>query len=89
MHHVITFVKDEGSNLSTMTNTLHSIIIYQPLKPNHVYESTCFGHVMSKACRYVTNNDKVFKSLMEVNVKDAQTTLQKTITWTKKFGEGR
>jgi hypothetical protein len=26
---------------------------------------------------------------MEVNMKDAQATLQKTITWTKKFGEGR
>jgi hypothetical protein len=44
---------------------------------------------MSKACQYATNNDKVSKSLMEVNVKDAQATLQKTITWTKKFSEGR
>jgi len=59
------------------------------LKPNHVYEITCFGHVMSKACQYAINDDKASKSLMEVNVKNAQATLQKTITWTKKFGEGR
>ncbi len=26
---------------------------------------------------------------MQVNVKDAQTTLQKTITWTKKFSRSR
>jgi hypothetical protein len=40
---------------------------------------------MSKACQYATNDDKVFKSLMQVNVKDAQTTLQKIITWTKEI----
>ncbi len=29
------------------------------------------------------------KSLMQVNAKDAQATLQKSITWTKKFNKGR
>jgi hypothetical protein len=29
------------------------------------------------------------KSLMQVNVKDAQVTLQKSITWTKKSSKGR
>jgi len=43
MYHVITFMKDEGSNLSTMATTLHSIIICQPLKPNHVYEIHVLG----------------------------------------------
>jgi hypothetical protein len=52
MHHVITFMKDEGSNLNSMETTLHFIIICQPLKLNHVYESTCFGDVMFKACQY-------------------------------------
>jgi hypothetical protein len=80
MHHVITFMKDEGSNLSTMATTLCFIIICQPLKFNHVYEGTYFGHVMSKVCQYAINNDKVSKGLMQVNVKDAQATLQKTIT---------
>jgi len=44
---------------------------------------------MFKVCQYVTYNDKVLKCLMQVNVKDAQTTLQKTITWTKKFSRSR
>ncbi len=70
MHHVITFVKDEGNNLSTMAATLCSIIICQPLKLNQVYESTCFGHVMSKVCQYATYNDKVLKGLMQVNLKE-------------------
>ncbi len=29
------------------------------------------------------------KSLMQVNAKDAQATLQKSITWTKKSNKGR
>jgi hypothetical protein len=84
MHHVITFMKDESNILSTMAIALRSIIICQPLKLNQVYEGTCFGHVMSKVCQY---DNKVSKGLMQVNVKDAQTILQKTITWTKKFGK--
>jgi len=47
---------------------------------NHVYEGTYFGHVMSKVCQYATNNDKVSKGLMQLNVYDAQASLQKTIT---------
>jgi len=73
--HVIAFVKYEGSNLNTMATALCFIIICQPLKFNHVYEGTYFGHVMSKACQYVINDDKVSKSLMQVNVKDAQADL--------------
>jgi hypothetical protein len=79
-------MKDEGNNLSTMGTTLCSIIICQPLKLNQVYEGMCFGHVMSKACQY---DNKVFKGLMQVDVKDAQVVLQKTITWTKKSSKGR
>ncbi len=81
MHRVIAFVKDEGNNLSIMATKLCFIIICQPLKFNHVYEGTYFGHVMFKACQYATNDDKVFKGLIQVNVKDAQATLQMIITW--------
>ncbi len=86
MHHVIAFMKDESNNLSTMATTLLSIIICQPLKLNQVYEGTCFGHVMSKVCQY---DNKVYKGLMQVDVKDAQAILQKTITRTKKSSKGR
>jgi hypothetical protein len=34
-------------------------------------EGTYFGHVMSKACQYATNDDNVFTRLTLVSVKDA------------------
>jgi hypothetical protein len=50
LHQVITFMKDEDTNLATiMATTLHSIINYEPLKILRVYESTCIEHVMAKA----------------------------------------
>ncbi len=39
-----------------------------------------FGHVMSKACQYVTNKTKVGVAMKEINLKDAKIDLQKTIT---------
>ncbi len=89
LHQVIAFVKDEDTNLVIMATTLHSIIDYEPMKILKVYEGTCFGHVMSNACEYVTNDDKVFVGLEHVNVKDAQASLLKAITLIKKFGRGR
>jgi hypothetical protein len=44
---------------------------------------------MSKACQYATNDEKVTTSLKQINVKVAQGSLQKTITWMKKLGKGR
>jgi hypothetical protein len=35
------------------------------------------------------NDDKVFMGLRQVNVKDAQASLLKKITWIKKSGKGR
>jgi hypothetical protein len=40
-----------------MVVVLHSIIDYEPLRILKVYEGTCFGHVMSKACQYATNDE--------------------------------
>jgi hypothetical protein len=40
MHYVITFVKDETINLTTMALMLHSIIDCEPLKLIKVYEGT-------------------------------------------------
>jgi hypothetical protein len=65
---VIAFVKYEGTNFVV---GLHSIINCEPLKILKVYEGTCFEHVMSKAYKYVTNDDKVFVGLEHVSVKDA------------------
>jgi hypothetical protein len=65
---MITFVKYEGTNFVV---GLHSIIGCEPLKIIKVYEGTCFEHMMSKAYKYVTNDDKVFVGLEHVSVKDA------------------
>jgi hypothetical protein len=54
-----------------MVATLHSIIDCEPLKILRVYKGTCFRHVMSKVCYYVTNDNKIYTRLEHVNVKDA------------------
>ncbi len=58
MHHLIAYVKKEGNNLTTTTSTLCSIIDFK------VHKSTCFEHVVFKAYRYTTNDNKVSKGLM-------------------------
>jgi hypothetical protein len=50
MHHMITFVKDEGNNFMFMAPTLCSIVDCHLLKLQRVYEGMCFGQIMSKAC---------------------------------------
>jgi hypothetical protein len=54
-----------------MAYALNSIVDCEPLKVIKVYEGTCFGHVMYKACKYVINDHKISKGLMQVSVKDA------------------
>jgi hypothetical protein len=76
-------VKYENNNLGTMVIILWWIIDYEPFKFLWVYEGTCFGYVMSKACQYAMNDDNVFVCLILMNVKNAQTSLQKIITWMK------
>lgn len=84
---MISFAKHEDNNLITIANALGSIINCEPLKLIKVCEGTCFGHVMYKTCKYVTNDHKISKGLMQVNVRDAQATLQVIIVWTKKIKE--
>jgi hypothetical protein len=81
MHCMIVFVKDEGNNLMFIATTLRSIVDCRLLKLQWVYEGTCFGHIMSKAYKYVINDEKVTKGLKQVNVNVAQRNLRKTIAW--------
>ncbi len=46
---IITYVKDEGSNLNTMTTSLKSIISCDMLGLEESFQGTCFGHAFSKA----------------------------------------
>jgi hypothetical protein len=66
---MITFVKDEGSNLMFMAITPHSIVDCCLLKLQQVYEGMCFGHIMFKANQYATNDEKVTIGLKQVSVK--------------------
>ncbi len=68
----IVYVKDEGSNLNTMTTTLKSIVSCDMLGLEEIFQSTCFGHAFSKACQYVTTKEKVCKDLQYVSIKFAQ-----------------
>ncbi len=64
------------------------LVDHDPLKLIKVYECTWFGHVLlSKTCQYVINDKNIFNVLLQVSVKDAQSILQKTITWTNKYGK--
>lgn len=58
-----------------MVIILHFVIDCEPLKIIKVYEATCFEHVMSKACLYVTNYNKVFVRLKNVIVQKNHVTL--------------
>ncbi len=81
---VITYVKDEGSNLNTFTNALTNVVYYSPFQLACPFVGLCFGHAMSKATQYATNNTKMCARFSEVNLKGAQVSLQKTINWIKK-----
>jgi hypothetical protein len=43
---------------------------------------------MSKCCQYAIDDFKVCVSLTSISIKEAQSILQKTFTWTKKSGKG-
>jgi len=59
MHHMIKFVKNKGINLISMATTLCFVVDCRLLKLQQVYEGTCFSHIMSKACQYGNNDEKV------------------------------
>jgi hypothetical protein len=42
-----------------MATTLCFVVDCHLLKLQQIYEGTCFGHIMSKACQYATNDEKV------------------------------
>lgn len=58
---IITYVKNKGSNLNTLTIVLKSIVKCEGLNLKESFQRTCFEHGFSKAYQYVTTNDKVYK----------------------------
>jgi hypothetical protein len=78
---IIAYVKDEGSNLNTMTIILKFVVKCELFGFGESFQGTCFSHVFSKACQYVTIDKKVCKNFKFVSIKSAQSNLQKCITW--------
>jgi hypothetical protein len=52
---LITYMKDEGGNLSTLARVLSSMVSCVPWKLTTPWQGSCFGHVFSKTCQYVHN----------------------------------
>jgi hypothetical protein len=69
---VLCFVKDERLNLRTMGTTLKSLISCEVLNLKFHFDSACFGHAMSKATQYDTNDDKISMDLKPISVKSSQ-----------------
>jgi hypothetical protein len=60
---IITYVKDEGSNLNTMATTLKSIVSCDILGLEESFQGRCFGHAFSKACQHATIEGKSLQIL--------------------------
>jgi len=50
-----------------------------------LFDGACFGLVMNKVVQYPTNDDKIFKELVPISVKFAQSFFQSCITLPKKL----
>jgi hypothetical protein len=69
---IITHVKNEGLNLNTMTSAFKFFMKCKALGLEENFQGTCFGHVVSKAYQYATNDEKVCMGLKYIFVKFAQ-----------------
>jgi len=57
---VIAYVKDERSNLNTLTFALTFLISCFALQLTCPFVGLCFGHAMSKATQYATKDNEVY-----------------------------
>jgi hypothetical protein len=85
---ILAYVKDERNNISTMTIVVTFVVSCELLKFTTPFIGSCWWHAMSKCCKYATNDTKVYTRLTLISIKECQSILQKTITWTKKSGKG-
>jgi hypothetical protein len=80
-------LKNEGPNLGALDSALCYVVSCELLNLSKQLAGSCLGHLMSKCCQYATNKDKMCINIIDALLKDIQTTLQKTITRTKKYGK--
>jgi hypothetical protein len=60
---------------------LKFVIKCEVLGLDEIFQGASFGHVFSKACQYVTIDEKVCRNFMFVSIKSTQSNLQKCIIW--------
>jgi hypothetical protein len=65
----ITYVKDEGSNLTILTITLKWIVKCEILSLDESFQGICFGHSFFKACQNATIDEKVCKNHRFISMK--------------------
>ncbi len=68
---IITYVKDEGSNLNIMTIVLKSIVKCEVFGLDENLQGACFGHAFSKACQYATIDEIYCRNFKFVSIKFA------------------
>jgi hypothetical protein len=73
----LAYVKDEGFNLQTCDQALKLVVSCGDLGIIEPFDSSCYGHVLSKLCQYATLDDKVTHGLHYPSIKYAQTNIQK------------
>jgi len=66
---------DKGSNLSTLTLAMKSVVTYSPFQLTSPFVGSYFDHAMSKAYQYAFDDSKVCARVLEVSLKNAQTSL--------------
>jgi hypothetical protein len=66
---IITYVKDEGGNLSTLAQALNFVVSCVHVALVAPWQGSCFGHAFNKTCQYVTNDATICSSFWEVNLK--------------------
>jgi formate-dependent nitrite reductase membrane component NrfD len=66
---IITYVKDEGSNLATLTSILAFVVFCFPLQLPCPFVGFCFGHAMSKVTQYAIDDVKMCFGFIQVNLK--------------------
>jgi hypothetical protein len=68
-------VKDEGTNLLTITNALKSVVNCDDCRIFKSFEGVHFGHAFSKAYQYTTVDEKLSYGLQLVSIKVVQSTI--------------
>jgi len=66
---IIVYVKNERSNVNTITIALKSIMKCEASSLDESFQRTCFGHVFSKTCQYTTTNERICINLKFVSIK--------------------